>query len=125
MYTFKLDHYVISGTVCILVYLDGELLGKLSSYVPTRLEPNEFCAKTYSENASWAPEVLALPHFIDTGEVVITGDVTWPIYELSLEFINEQFEATYNPRTDIYEAPKFLWSLYEKYVGEVCPPSTS
>src|SRR5690606_22890543 len=119
MYTFKLDQYKVNGAVCVLAYLDGELLGKLSSYVPTRLEPNEFAAKTYSENASWAPEVLALPHFIDTGEVVVASDVTWPIYKLSSEFIKEQFEATYNKSSDIYEAPQFLWSLYEKYVGEV------
>lgn len=118
MYTFKLEWYLNNGP-CILAYQDGELLGKLSSWLPdVNLSDIEFAAKLYGENRFWAKEALKSPYFIETGDVVIAGYVTFPIYELDLSFIKDQFEATYNKASDIYLAPQYLWDLYDKYVSK-------
>lgn len=119
MYQFKVDQYISNQSLCITAYLDGELVGKLSVAIPdVLLEDLEFIAKTYSENASWAMEALKSDYFEDTGCVVYADYVTMPIYKVTPKFIEDQFEATYNKASDMYEAPQFLWDLYEKHCKE-------
>lgn len=48
--------------------------------VGTKLAPDEFCVKTWAENASLIPFVKDL--FIDTGRTIQTGHVTAPIWRI-------------------------------------------
>jgi hypothetical protein len=96
-----------------------EVYGKISINIPDKfLPPNQFFVKTYSENQDWARQALeAHPEwFTDTKRAAFLphGGIA-PVYELTNRFIAEQFELTYNAKSDIYEAEEPLWELYKLY----------
>lgn len=106
---------------CLVVVKDEEVFGKLSiNVVKADLPPDEFILKTYSENVFWAQDLVdRYPDwFIPTGKTYKLGYSVCPIYRLSAEYISQEFEKTYNRRTDIYEASTPLWNLYH----EICDP---
>lgn len=116
----KLEFYDSNGRIALTCHYGNEVYGKLTVNQPeTPLEDNEFIVKNYSENEGWAlayinshPE-LFLP---TTFEVQISQWVTCPIYRVTKKFITDEFEATYNKRSDLYEAHPTLWSLYDNFV---------
>lgn len=64
---------------------DDEPHGTLSTNVPDQahvLQPGEFFAKTYSENASLAEAALSSGLFADTGRTVRCGYLTLPIWRV-------------------------------------------
>ena len=120
--SFRLDFYRSSRTPCIIVIdstAPNEVFGKLSLFTPNAtLNDNEFVVKNYSENQSWYDLALSAynhKYFEYTGKRAYLPHNTCPIYRITPAFINEQFEATYNPRTDIYECNDILFKLHEKY----------
>jgi len=117
--TIRLEFYDSNGRVALVAYQGMEQYGKITANLPNLdLEPNEFFVKTYSENASWAEPLLEqhpdLFH-VQFGKGVMFNGLYFPVYKLTNKFIAEEFEKTYNPRSDIYEAPQPLWDLYGKY----------
>jgi hypothetical protein len=119
-FIYKLEFYQTSRTPCILVFdADNphELFGKLSLFSPLApsLQDNEFVVKRYSENESWYLEALNLEYFQHTLKWAYLLHVDCPVYRVTPLFIKQQFEATYNPRTDIYECNDILFKLHEKY----------
>lgn len=119
-FLYKLEFYQTSRTPCILVFDAAnphELFGRLSLFSSTvsDLKDIEFVVKRYSENESWYMEALNPLFFQHTLKWAYLLQVDCPIYRLTNLFIKEQFEATYNPRTDIYECNDLLFKLHEKY----------
>lgn len=116
----KLDFYANNNRICLSCLYKGELWGKISINVPEApLNPNEFIVKDYSENEYWAlPYLNSHPEwFLPKGLVIqVSQYVTCPIYRVTKEFISEQFEATYNKKSDIYDAHPTLWQLYDDFV---------
>jgi hypothetical protein len=76
-------------TPCIAAFTDDDQqFGRLTVNIDQEpLWPGEVIIKTYSENESWAPQVLKnLPHvFQDTGRVAESGYVKCPIYKFKGE----------------------------------------
>ncbi len=102
---------------CLLAMKGDEVFGKLSTNVLSAPIPrNEFILKTYSENVFWAKDLIDKhpEWFINTNNVYKVGLSYCPIYRLSPVYVNLEFEKTYNPRTDIYEASPPLWNLYHE-----------
>jgi hypothetical protein len=122
--TYKLDQYNVGKNICITAYLpDGEPYSKLTINLPEEshhLLPGEFFAKTYSENAHWYKFALASGNFEDTGRSITkhfdTHSVHYPIWKVTESFIKPLFESTYNSRSDIYDAPQYLFDLYYEIV---------
>jgi hypothetical protein len=119
-FIYKLEFYQTSRTPCIHVFdADNphELFGRLSLFTPAApsLQDNEFVVKNYSENQSWYAEALNRNYFYYTGKQAYLLYNTCPVYRVTPLFIKQQFEATYNPRTDIYECNDILFKLHEKY----------
>lgn len=103
---------------CIVAYSALEPYGKISVNLPEHnLAPNQFFAKIYSENRDWAEALLELHSnwFHPVPSCVYKNDLAFPVYEITPEFINLQFEKTYNRSTDIFEAPDHLWALHTLY----------
>jgi len=117
--TLHLEFYNNFRPCILAVSSSGEPYGKLSVNLPDfDIEPNQFFAKTYSENSYWVEEVLKqYPHRF---ELVIDkgfhhNGIYFPLYQLTDLYIASEFEKTYNAKSDIYEASQPLWNLYEKY----------
>ena len=74
---------------CIAAFTDDNRpFGRITVNIDQEpLEQDEVIIKTYSENESWAPQVLKnLPHvFQDTGRLAETGYVKCPIYRFKGE----------------------------------------
>lgn len=119
MIKYKIDKYQFGGNICVTVIKDGETYGKLSLNMHSPLDPplkfGEFVAKVYSENASWAQDLLDGPDFIITDRIVHIGtyNIPCPVCKLSPKLIRTLFEETYNSKADIYEAEPILWQLYD------------
>lgn len=116
--TIKLFFYNDNHRPCPIAYHDHEVYGKLAVNLPNNpMEPNEFALKTYSENLGWAKKLIHShpDKFQATRRNVNTGYAYCPIYRLTPEYIAFEFERTYNPLTDIYEADPPLFDLYKKY----------
>lgn len=102
---------------CIICQTDPvEVFGKLTTCLPeSKLPaPDLFWAKDWSENAYWAPIVLrhiATPSLI----VVRSGFVLVRAWRFKPEFIKQQFELTYDKKSDIYEASEKLWELVKYF----------
>ena len=97
----------------------GEPYGKISINLPDKFLPaNQFFAKTYSENEGWARQALDYhpEWFTDLKRSTFLphGGIA-PVYELTNRFIEEQFELTYDSKSDIYCADEPLWNLYKLY----------
>lgn len=115
-FSFELTKYPIGDTLCILVNKNNERFGKLSINIPAapELAPNEFWAKTYSDNADWAQQLLDL-HFEKSGKKYqLPYDIVYS-YRLTPAFIKQLFEASYNSKTDIYECSSTLFALHERF----------
>jgi hypothetical protein len=117
--TIRIDFYNVNNRICLVAYQGHEPYGKISVNLPDLdLEPNEFFVKMYSENSPWVKHLLNqhtdLFH-CQSGKGVMFNGLYFPVYKLTNKFIAEEFEKTYNPRSDIYEAPQPLWDLYAKY----------
>ena len=117
--SIRLDFYNINNRVCLIADQGREPYGKITANLPDfDLEPNEFFVKTYSENAGWAEPLLKQhPNLFQeqSDKGVMFNGLYFPCYKLTNKFIAEEFEKTYNSRSDIYEAPQPLWDLYGKY----------
>jgi hypothetical protein len=117
--TIQLNFYDNNHRVCLSAFQGMERYGKISVNLPQfDIEPNQFFVKTYSENASWALPLLR--QHPDLFQPVVSGNrlvtvLFFPLYELTNKFIAEEFEKTYNAKSDIYDAPQPLWDLYAKY----------
>jgi hypothetical protein len=98
---------------CIICCTDPiEVFGKLTVCLPdSQLPyPDMFWAKDWSENAFWAPIVLR--HIATPTTIVVrSGHVLVRAWKFKPEFIQQQFELTYNKRADIYEAKDTLFKL--------------
>lgn len=120
-FTIHLDQYTDNNALAVIVKdQNGGIYGRLSVNDPlVELEPNEFLAKVYSENERWAEHLLKTSNFESLGVVYTkhfpSHSVEFPIYRVTPELISSLFEQTYNPRTDIYEAPPFLFDLHADY----------
>jgi hypothetical protein len=115
-YSFELTEYPIGHNLCVLVNKGNERFGKLSINIPSapELAPNEFWAKTYSENDGWAQQLLN-SYFEKSGKKYqLPYDIVYS-YRLPPAFIKQLFEATYNSKTDIYEASQTLFNLHERF----------
>ena len=117
--TIRLEFYLYPFRPCLVAYQGQEQYGKISANLPDLdLEPNEFFVKTYSENAGWAePFLVQHPDLFHCqfGKGVMFNGLYFPVYKLTNKFIAEEFEKTYDPRSDIYNAAPPLWDLYAKY----------
>lgn len=63
---------------------DGAPWGTLTTNIPEEeINPDQMLVKTYSENASWVPQVLAAfpQNFILTQRVIHSGFVQIPVYK--------------------------------------------
>lgn len=117
-HTIRLKFYANNARPALLVYEGDVKFGFLSVNVPdVHLADNEFAAKLYSENKGWAFNLLEKhpEWFVPTHKSVATGFVECPIYALTPTFINHNFEATYDSRSDIYHADPQLFDLHKKY----------
>jgi len=119
--TIQLEFYDSNGRVALVAYQGMERYGKITTNLLQfrfDIEPNQFFVKTYSENASWAwPLLKANPDLfthVESGDRMVNG-LHFPLCQLTNKFIAEEFEKTYNTKSDIYEAPQPLWDLYAKY----------
>ena len=115
----KLEFYDSNRRIALTCHYGNEVYGKLTVNSPLcELADNEFIVKNYSENEGWA---LAYLHshpelFLPTmTSVQISQYVTCPIYRVTKKFIVDEFEATYNKHSDLYEAHPTLWSLYDNF----------
>lgn len=85
---YNVEHQLMQyrdGNLAVTVIGDDGPFGTLSTNVDgVRLADNEFCVKTWSENAPWALEYLRQnPEvFEDTGRRFTSGFVSGPIYRL-------------------------------------------
>lgn len=117
--TIRLDFYNVNNRPCLIADQGREQYGKITAnLLQSDIEPNEFFVKTYSENAHWALQLLKQhPNLFHCqyGKGVMLNGLYFPLYKLTNKFIAEEFEKTYNPRSDIYDAPQPLWDLYAKY----------
>ena len=117
----NLDFYANTNHIALIAIdpVIQEAYGKITTHVPgVQLEDNEFIVKTYAENDPWAHDfVKEHPEwFLPTGKSAQVGPwSSCPIYRVTKLFINEQFEYSYNKRSDMYDAHEYLWSLYDKY----------
>lgn len=77
--------YSDNNRLAIQAVSDGEPFGMLTVNLDTPLADDEVCIKVWSENAAWAPQVLAAlkSKFIPTGRSVPTGFVTAPVYRIA------------------------------------------
>jgi hypothetical protein len=115
----QLEFYDSNGRVALVAYQGMERYGKITTnLLQFDIEPNEFFVKTYSENTGWALPLLQqhldLFH-CQFGKGVMYNGLYFPVYNLTNKFIAEEFEKTYNAKSDVYDAPQPLWNLYEKY----------
>jgi hypothetical protein len=119
-YIYKLEFYQSNDRPAIIVFEKSnpnEVFGRLTSNLPqANLQDNQIALKTYSENLSWWEGAINPKYFKLTHDSHFQGWICFPIYTLTPLFIKEQFEKTYNRKTDIYEAPQPLWNLVNKYV---------
>lgn len=116
--TIKLKFYVWPTRPALVVHNSRERHGMLSINVPeAELADNEFVAKLYSENEKWAGLLLEQhpEWFVYTGRITKLSFIECPIYQITPTFISNQFEATYDSRTDIYNADPQLFELHKKY----------
>lgn len=78
--------YTDNGRRAIQVVCHEGPFGMLTVNLPEAdLADDEVCVKVWSENASWAPQVLAAlkDRFIPTGRSVRTGFVEAPVYRVA------------------------------------------
>ena len=116
----KLQFYDSNGRIALTCHYGNEVYGKLTANVlEAPLKDNEFIVKNYSENEGWALAYLNshTELFLPTmTSVQISPWVAAPIYCVTKKFIEDEFEATYDKRSDTYEAHPTLWSLYDNFV---------
>lgn len=82
----KVTRYPVGGALAVILELeDGEPLTTFSVNLRpygVHTEPDEFCAKTYEENADLVQPLLASGWFEVTGKSARSGFVTVPIWRL-------------------------------------------
>ncbi len=83
--TALVDRYADGSLAIRFESPDGDPFGALSINVPDQahvLQPGEFFAKTYSENASISEAAIESGFFADTGRVVRCGYLPLPIWRI-------------------------------------------
>jgi hypothetical protein len=86
--SYRVEHQLMQyrdGNLAVTIICDDGAFGTLSTNVDgVELAENEFCVKTWSENAPWALDFLNKNQdvFEDTGRTFASGFVTGPIYRV-------------------------------------------